>query len=57
MLDQLGKSQGWVAFIDTRRGHFGIDVSFAEPPTVEVPAFAGSLNLRESRAVPASPAP
>jgi uncharacterized protein YlxW (UPF0749 family) len=57
MLDQLGKSQGWVAFIDTSRGRFGIDVSFAEPPTVEVPAFAGSLNLRESRAVPASPAP
>jgi len=57
MLDQLGKSQGWVDFIDTRRGHFGIDVSFAEPATVDVPAFAGSLNLRESRVVPASPAP
>src|SRR5258707_4624555 len=57
MLDQLGKSQGWVAFIDTRRGHFGIDVSFAEPPTVEVSAFAGSLILREPRSVPASPPP
>lgn len=57
MLAQLGLSQGWVDFIETRRGRFGIDVSFAEPAAVDIPAFAGSLNLRESRAVPASPAP
>jgi uncharacterized protein YlxW (UPF0749 family) len=57
MLAQLGLSQGWVDFIETRRGRFGIDVSFAEPAAVDIPAFAGSLSLRESRAVPASPAP
>jgi uncharacterized protein YlxW (UPF0749 family) len=57
MLEQLGLSQGWIDFIQTRRGRFGVDVSFAEPPTVDIPAFAGSLNLRESRAVPPSPAP
>ena len=57
MLDQLGLSQGWIDFIQTRRGRFGVDVSFAEPTTVDIPAFAGSLNLRESRAVPPSPAP
>ena len=57
MLDQLGLSQGWIDFIQTRRGRFGVDVSFAEPPTVDIPAFAGSLNLRESRAVTTSPAP
>ena len=57
MLDQLGLSQGWIDFIQTRRGRFGVDVSFAEPATVDIPAFAGSLNLRESRAVPSSPAP
>jgi uncharacterized protein YlxW (UPF0749 family) len=57
MLDQLGLSQGWIDFIQTRRGRFGVDVSFAEPATVDMPAFAGSLNLRESRAVPPSPAP
>jgi len=57
MLDQLGLSQGWIDFIRTRRGRFGVDVSFAEPTTVDIPAFAGSLNLRESRAVPPSPAP
>jgi uncharacterized protein YlxW (UPF0749 family) len=57
MLEQLGLSQGWIDFIQTRRGRFGVDVSFAEPATVDIPAFAGSLNLRESRAVPPSPAP
>jgi uncharacterized protein YlxW (UPF0749 family) len=57
MLAQLGLSQGWVDFIETRRGRFGIDVSFAEPPTVDIAAFSGSLNLRESRAVPPSSAP
>jgi uncharacterized protein YlxW (UPF0749 family) len=57
MLEQLGLSQGWIDLIQTRRGRFGVDVSFAEPPTVDIPAFAGSLNLRESRAVPPSPAP
>jgi uncharacterized protein YlxW (UPF0749 family) len=57
LLNELGRSQGWVDFIETRRGRFGIDVSFAEPETVEVPAFAGSLNLRESRAVAPSQAP
>ena len=57
MLEQLGVSQGWIDFIQTRRGRFGVDVSFAEPETVDIPAFAGSLNLRESRAVPPSQAP
>ena len=57
MLEELGHSQGWVDFIDTRRGRFGIDVSFAEPAAVDIPSFAGSLNLPESRAIPGSPAP
>ncbi|HEX5014630.1 MAG TPA: DUF881 domain-containing protein [Candidatus Limnocylindrales bacterium] len=56
ILDQLGLSEGWRDFIQTRRGTFGLDIAFAEPPVVAVPAFAGSLTLRESRAVP-SPSP
>ena len=56
LLDQLGLSEGWRDFIQTRRGTFGLDIAFAEPTTVAVPAFAGSLALRESRAVP-SPTP
>jgi uncharacterized protein YlxW (UPF0749 family) len=58
LLDQLSLSQGWRDFIQTRRGTFGLDIQFAEPPVIDIPAFAGSLTLRSSRVVPsASPAP
>jgi uncharacterized protein YlxW (UPF0749 family) len=51
LLAQLGLSQGWREFIETRAGRFGLDITFAEPEVVEVPRFAGGLNLRESRVV------
>jgi uncharacterized protein YlxW (UPF0749 family) len=53
---QLSKAQGWEEFVRTRRGSFGIGISWAEPDAVDVPAFAGSVTLRESRSVP-SPGP
>jgi uncharacterized protein YlxW (UPF0749 family) len=56
LLEQLGLSEGWRDFIQTRRGGFGLDIAFAEPEAVDLPAFAGSLTLRESRPVP-SPSP
>ena len=43
------------SFVRTRRGSFGIGISWAEPEAVDVAGFAGSVTLRESRAVP-SPA-
>ena len=49
----VGLSQGWRDFVQTRRGSFGIGISFAEPAEVDIPAFAGSLTLRESRIVAA----
>jgi uncharacterized protein YlxW (UPF0749 family) len=55
LLEQLGVSEGWRDFIQ-RRGAFGLEIAFAEPEAVDVPAFAGSLTLRESRTVP-SPSP
>ena len=42
----------WQDFVRVRRGSFGIGISWAEPDSVDVPAFAGSVALRESRAVP-----
>jgi uncharacterized protein YlxW (UPF0749 family) len=57
LLDQLGLSQGWREFIQTRRGTFGLDIAFAELEVVEIPQFAGGLNLRESHAVPSGAPP
>ncbi|HEY8437497.1 MAG TPA: DUF881 domain-containing protein [Candidatus Limnocylindrales bacterium] len=47
---------GFQDFVVTRVGGFGLDLSRAEPPVVDIPAFAGSVTLQASRAV-ASPEP
>ena len=49
---RLSASPGFEELVRTRRGSFGIGISWAEPESVDIPAFAGSVNLRESRAVP-----
>jgi uncharacterized protein YlxW (UPF0749 family) len=51
LVAQLGVSEGWREFIQTRSGNFGLDITFGEPRTVDLPAFGGSVFLRESRAV------
>jgi uncharacterized protein YlxW (UPF0749 family) len=51
---QLSATSGWEEFVRIRRGSFGIGISWAEPEAVDVPAFAGSVTLRESRSVPSS---
>jgi uncharacterized protein YlxW (UPF0749 family) len=53
---RLSATPGWEEFVRTRRGSFGIGISWAEPESVDVAGFAGSVTLRESRAVP-SPDP
>jgi uncharacterized protein YlxW (UPF0749 family) len=55
LLEQLGLSRGWAEFVNTRVGTFGLRISYAEPAVVDVPEYAGSIVLRRSRAVPASP--
>jgi uncharacterized protein YlxW (UPF0749 family) len=52
----LSATAGWQEFVRARSGSFGIGISWAEPETVDMPAFAGSVNLRETRAV-ATPNP
>jgi uncharacterized protein YlxW (UPF0749 family) len=54
LFGRVSASPGFGEFVQTRRGSFGIGISWAQPDHVDLPAFAGSVNLRESRAV-ASP--
>ncbi len=57
LFERLSAAPGFQDFVATRRGSFGIGVSWAEPESVDVPAFAGTISLRESRAVPSPSAP
>jgi uncharacterized protein YlxW (UPF0749 family) len=52
LFSKLSSSPGFEDLVRTRRGSFGIGISWAEPAAVDIPAFAGSVTLRESRAVP-----
>ena len=55
LFDRLSASTGFQEFVRTRRGSFGIGISWAAPATVDVPAFGGSVTLRESHAVAGQP--
>ena len=57
LYDQLVASPGFVELIAARADRFGIRVSFAQPDTVVVPAYAGSVTLRYARPPAASPSP
>ncbi len=58
LFGRLSESTGWVDFLRARSEAFGIGVAVAEPGSVVVPAYAGSVNLRFSEtASSASPTP
>jgi uncharacterized protein YlxW (UPF0749 family) len=46
---RLSSAPGFVEFVRARAEAYGIRLSFAEPASVEVPAFAGTVSLRYSR--------
>ncbi len=49
---------GFVDFVRGRADGYGIRLSFAEPQSVDIPAFAGTITLRYARPLPpAQPAP
>lgn len=51
LYDRLSRSPGFIDFVRARAEAFGIRLSFAEPETVDMPAFAGTVTLRYSRSV------
>ncbi len=55
LYDRLSRSPGFIDFVRSRAEGYGIRLSFAEPETVDMPAFAGTVTLRYSRPL-ASPA-
>lgn len=46
---RLGAAPGFVDFVRARAQTYGIRASFAEPETVDIPAFAGTVTLRYAR--------
>lgn len=59
LFDQVNGSVGFRDFVRMRVEAFGLQVSFAEPKDVTIPAYAGTINLRYARlpAPSASPGP
>ena len=57
LYDVIAASPGFVELIETRADRYGIRISFAEPDSVVVPAYAGSATLRYARPPAPSPSP
>jgi uncharacterized protein YlxW (UPF0749 family) len=55
LYDRLSASPGFVDFVRARSEGYGIRLSLAEPDSVDIPAFVGTVTLRYSRPL-ASPA-
>ncbi|MFN8629057.1 MAG: DUF881 domain-containing protein [Chloroflexota bacterium] len=49
MFDTLTHQQGFADFVRARGEAFGIKVDYATPDAVDLPAYAGSMNLRFGR--------
>jgi len=56
LYDRLAASAGFIDFLRARVQAYGLNVAFAEPKSVDVPAFAGTVSLRYSQPVPSASA-
>lgn len=52
LYDRLAGEPGFTDFVRARVEAYGIRLSFAEPGSVDLPAFAGTVSLRYSRPIP-----
>lgn len=59
LYQRLSALPGFIGFVRARAQGFGIRLSFAEPGSVDMPAFVGTVTLRYSRplASPSAPPP
>jgi hypothetical protein len=57
LYDRLSASAGFVDFVRARSEGYGIRVSLAEPESVDMPAFVGTVTLRYSRPLESPSAP
>jgi uncharacterized protein YlxW (UPF0749 family) len=55
LYQRLSSAPGFIDFVHARAEGYGIRLSFAEPPSVDMPAFVGTVSLRYSRSL--APAP
>lgn len=56
LLDRLSASVAFKAFVRSRAEAFGIQVGFAEPTEVDLPAYAGTITLRYAHPDPSASA-
>ena len=54
LYDRLSARAGFVDFVRARSKGYGIGVSLAEPESVDMPAFVGTVTLRYSRPLPST---
>ena len=54
MYDLLTRSPGFIDFVAARSQAYGIGVAYATPAAVDLPAYAGSVNLQYGRVVPSA---
>ena len=51
LYERLSRSPGFIEFVRARAEAYGIRLSFAEPESLDMPAFAGTVTLRYSRSL------
>jgi uncharacterized protein YlxW (UPF0749 family) len=54
MFDRITRSPSFVDFVRARAETFGIDIRYAVSDAVDLPAYAGSINLRYGRPQPSA---
>lgn len=54
LYDRLRASVGFVQFVQARVEAAGLRLSVAQPESIDIPAFAGTVNLRNAKPVPSA---